>query len=270
MKKRIFTLLLVCSLLLVPLQALGALRMPDRRGSVTDDADVLSAQTAADLAAFSERAEDETGLKLHVAIVHFLDGAEVQSYANTLFDLWELGGSDLLLLGAAGEDSFAAVMGSEAQKKLGSSNAENLMYTSSEFGSLFRAQQYDAAFAAYCAAFASLAEKQLNETIRMDGLFGQTAPTPIEQAQQFGSEVWSNIITSISDSSADYQNHHDRREREEEGLTAGGWIVLFILILIMSRKNKHSRRRKRSGCLGWILGLFGANMLIDFLRGRRD
>jgi len=272
MMKKGISILLAALLLLAPLSALGALRMPDRRGSVTDDADVLSAQTAADLAAYIERAADETGLELHVAIVHFLDGAEVQAYANTLFDLWELGSDDMLLLGAAGEDSFASVMGSDVQKALGATNAENLMYTSSEFGALFRAQQYDAAFAVYCSAFSALAEKQLGETIRMDGLFGQTAPSPAQQAQAFGSELWSDIMASISDSSAHYQDDYERREREENGLTAGGWIVLIILVMIMLRKNKYERRRRRerSGCLGWIFGLFGINILIDLLRGRRD
>ena len=159
MIKRIFSILLALVLLTAPLSALGALRMPQRRGTVTDDANVLSAQTVADLNTFAQKLEDKADVTLHIALVHFLDGAEVQSYAGTLFDLWELGRDDMLLLGAAGEDSCAAVMGENVQKALGATNAENLMFTSSEFGTLFRAQQYDAAFASYCTAFSALVKK---------------------------------------------------------------------------------------------------------------
>ena len=145
------------------------------------------------------------------------------------------------------------------------------MYTSSEFGALFRAQQYDAAFAAYCSAFSALAEKQLGETIRMDGLFGQAVPSAAQQAQAYGSELWNGIMESITQSSEDYLDDHNRREREENGLTAGGWIVLIILIMIVLRQNKYDRRKRREapGCLGWLFGLFGFNILMDILRRKR-
>ncbi len=271
MKKRVFVLLLAL-MLLVPLCALGALRMPEHRGTVTDDANVLSAQTVSDLNSYAQKLAEKADVNLHVALVHFLDGAEVQSYANTLFDLWELENDDLLLLGAAGEDSFAAVMGNDVQKVLGKTNAENLLFTSSEFSSFFRTQQYDAAIAAYCTALNELVHKQTGESIRMDGLFGQAAADPIQQVQQYGSALWSDVMQSISESSQDYLAHHEREEREENGLTAGGWIVLIVLIVIMTRQSKAQRRygqRRRSGCLTWILGLFGLNIFIDFLRGRR-
>lgn len=272
MMKRMFAILISLALLLVPLGALGALRMPEHRGTVTDDANVLAAQTVSDLNSYARKLAEKADINLHVVLVHFLDGAEVQSYANTLFDLWELGGEDLLLLGAAGEDSFAAVMGNDLQKALGKTNAENLLFTSSEFGSLFRTQQYDAAVAAYCTALNELVRKQTGESIRMDGLFGQTAPDPIQQVQQYGSAIWNDVMQSISESSESYLEHHQREEREENGLTAGGWIVLIVLIVIMTRQSKAQReygRRRRNGCLGWIFGLFGLNILIDFLRGRR-
>lgn len=271
MKKRVFALLLAL-MLLVPLCALGALRMPEHRGTVTDDANVLAAQTVSDLNSYAQKLAEKADVNLHVALVHFLDGAEVQSYANTLFDLWELENDDLLLLGAAGEDSFAAVMGNDVQKVLGKTNAENLLFTSSEFSSFFRTQQYDAAIAAYCTALNELVHKQTGESIRMDGLFGQAAADPIQQVQQYGSALWSDVMQSISESSQDYLAHHEREEREENGLTAGGWIVLIVLIVIMTRQSKAQRRygqRRRSGCLTWILGLFGLNIFIDFLRGRR-
>lgn len=266
--KKLVSLLLCLMLALLPVTAPAAVRMPESRGAVTDDANVLSAQTAADLEKYAERLEKATGIALHVALVHFWDGAEAQTYADTLFDRWELGSDHLLVVGAAGEDAFAASFGQSVSEKLGKSNAENLLFTSSAFASLFRTQQYDAAFADYCKALSDLVKKQNGETVRVDGLFGYAAPTVGQQAQVFGSELWSDIMESIADSSEDYYEHHARERREDNGLSAGGWIVLIILVMIMLRRNKYERKR-RPGCLGWLFSLFGINILIDILRGRR-
>ena len=265
--KKYFVILICLALALLPMSAMAGVRMPECRGTVTDDANVLSAQTASDLSEYAKRLEDETGIALHVALVHFLDGAEVQSYANSLFDLWELESRDLLIVGAAGEDSFAAAAGNDALRTLGQSNVDNLLYTSSDFAGLFKTQQYDAAFAAYASAMTDLVKKQTNETIRMDGLFGQTDPSPAQQVQTFGSELWSDIMESITDSSEDYYEHHEREEREDNGLSAGGWIVLIILVSIMLRRNKYEKK-KNPGCTGWLFSMLGINFLINFLRRR--
>ena len=119
MKKKICALLVLTLALCWSLAAFAAVRMPENRGALTDDANVLGTLTAKDVMAYASRVEEETGVKLHVALVNFLDGMEVKTYARQLFQRWELGGDDLLLLGAAGEDSFAAVMGSNVEKKLG-------------------------------------------------------------------------------------------------------------------------------------------------------
>ena len=115
MKKKICALLVLTLALCWSLAAFAAVRMPENRGALTDDANVLGTLTAKDVMAYASRVEEETGVKLHVALVNFLDGMEVKTYARQLFQRWELGGDDLLLLGAAGEDSFAAVMGSNGQ-----------------------------------------------------------------------------------------------------------------------------------------------------------
>ena len=266
--KKILSILL-CAMLLLPAAAFAQARMPERHGIVTDDANVLSAQTVSDLSSYAEKLSDQVDIGLHVALVHFLDGMDAQSYANALFAKWELGNSDLLLLGAAGEDTFATALGADVQKRLGSANAENLMFTSSSFGYQFSTQQYDAAFASWCVALNKLVEKQLDEIIRMDGLFGQTAPPPVQQVQNYGSELWGDIMQSITDSNEDYFEHlEDRWDFDDDGLSAGGWIVLIILAVIMLRRNKYERR-KRPGCTGWILSLLGVNLLVDLFRRRR-
>lgn len=265
--KRLFCLLLALVFSVLPAYAFGAARMPEYRGSVNDAADVLSAQTAEDLGRFSKLVTQETDLDLHVATVHFLDGLEPQTYAEQLFAKWQLTQEDVLLLGAAGEDSFAVAMGAEAERVLGRSNADNLLYLSSEFGELFRTQQYDAAVAAWCTGLNNLLLKQTGDSVRMDGLFGK-ASAPAAPKEAFDSSMWRDVMDAIHETTVDYHTHSVREEREENGLTAGGWIVLIILIMIVLRQNKHDRaRRQRSGCspLGWILRLFGLSFLF-----RRD
>ena len=153
----LLAVLLAC---LTPVAGLANARMPQRRGALTDDADVLGAQVAADVAEYARRLEDETGIGLHVVLVHFLDGLDARSYANDLFSAWALGEDDLLLLGAAGEDSFAVALGDDVAGKLGRTNAENLLYTSSHFSALFKSQQYDAAMAAFAEALSSLVSRR--------------------------------------------------------------------------------------------------------------
>lgn len=269
MKRRMMSLLLC--LLLMPALALGAARMPEMRGSVTDAANVLSGETAADLAAYAQRAEEKTGLKMYVAIVHFLDGMDAQSYANELLEGWELDDDAMLLLGAAGEDGFATALGSEAAKKLGKANVESLMYTSSQFGALFRAQRYDEAFTAYCTALNALISKELDVKIRMDGLFGQSGASGTQTAQSYTSELWNEVMTAITDSSETDSDRYERHAREEHGLTAGGWIVLLVLAVILFRQNRrdHRQERRGGGCLSWIFGLFGWKLLHNLLHGKR-
>ena len=61
----------------------------------------------------------------------------------------------------------------------------------------------------------------------------------------------------------DYQRHVQQREDKDNGITAGGWIVLVVLAwLVLGRK---TRRRWRSGCgcspLGWLISLLGLGFL---------
>ena len=86
--KRRFCLILCLLAALAVLPASALPRLPAHAGAVTDAADVLSAQTAADFSAYASEVEAETGLRLHVALVHFWDGLDAQAYA----DAW-LGGT---------------------------------------------------------------------------------------------------------------------------------------------------------------------------------
>lgn len=260
MKK--FLCILLC--LLLPLTACAAARMPEKRGSINDAADVLSAQTVADLGQFSKQATKEADIDLHVVTVHFLDGLEPQPYAEQLFQKWQMEDDDLLLVCAVGEDSFAIAMGSEAERLLGRANADNLLFTSSEFAQLFRTQQYDAAVAAFCEGLNKLLEKQKGGSVRMEGLFGQQILSVPQKIDEYYSEISREVLDAVTQAATVYRTHSRRAEREENGLTAGGWIVLIVLAVIVMRQNKHALAR-RTGCgcspLGWIVGLLGLGFL---------
>ena len=284
--KRLACLFTCLMMLALCATAYGAARMPDSRGVLTDDADALGAQTAQDIASYAELLKNDTDVQLHVVIVHFLDGMDVQTYANELFTRWTLGQDDLLLLGAAGEDSFASAMGANVKRELGEANAENLMYTSSRFAEYFRSQKYDAAFASYFVALNTLVEKQYDERISLGSLFESaqvvgTAPAPTTSAAEFGSQLYQDVISAIQGRDDSYQDYHENRERESNGIGVGGWIVLAILIMIIfgqsdpvrkaRRQSGRDYRRYGCGCspLGWIFSIFGLNVLFDNLRRRR-
>ena len=132
---RLKNMLCLCLCLVMALAgpALASARLPVQRGAATDDADVLSAQTVSDFSSYAQQVKAETGLRLHVALVHFWDGLDAQAYADALFEAWNLGDMDILLCGAAGEDTFATAMGDGAADLLGRQSAENLMcYCSSK------------------------------------------------------------------------------------------------------------------------------------------
>ena len=269
---RLKNMLCLCLCLVMALAgpALASARLPVQRGAATDDADVLSAQTVSDFSSYAQQVEAETGLRLHVALVHFWDGLDAQAYADALFEAWNLGDMDILLCGAAGEDAFATAMGDGAADLLGRQSAENLMYTSSRFGTLFASQQYDAALAEYCRAFNALVLKRTDADISLDGLFGTAQATPAPTSE---SRLWDEVMDAINDSSEEYQARHDSRRHTENGLSAGGWIVLAVLVLIVLKSGRRGRTgRMRGGCgcapLGWLFSLLGLNVLIDTFRRR--
>ncbi len=279
--------------------SLAAARMPVSRGTLTDDADVLSSDLSSAIVEYIGDVESETDVNMHVAIVHFLDGLDAQTYANRLFEKWELGKEDVLLLCAAGEDSFATAMGKDAESELGKQNMDNLLYTASEFSTCIAAQEYDAAFAKYFAAFNELANKRFDEKLKLPGAIsrladGAAASEPAVEAGQSGSlgslwqqitsgvggsesaapyvpDLWSQTVQGVADNSAHYQHYQD--SEETNGIGVGGWIILIILILIIFGQShpatKAKREYRKSGGtkpLGWLFALFGVSALFKLFR----
>ncbi len=274
---------LLCAILFACGTAAGEARMPENRGVLTDDADVLSKSMANDIAEYAKLLERKTDVELHVAIVHFLDGMDVKSYADALFKKWGLGKHDLLIVGAAGEDSFAMSMGSKVSGKLGEKSAETLMYTSSGFSDCFREQRYNEAFGSLFVAMNSLAEKRYDTTIKLGKLFedSQLSDDNEKTPQSFISHMLDRYNGDIKERGDSYQSTQAARKQKSSGMGLGGWVVLGIIALIVFGQSDPVRKARRMGgkdyrglgcgCspLGWIFSIFGLGVIINNLRGRR-
>lgn len=282
--------------------ALADARMPVSRGSLTDDADVLSSAMSSAIVEYVGDVKDETGVDVQVAIVHFLDGLDAQTYANQLFEKWELGDEAVLLLCAAGEDTFAVSMGKKAESKLGKQNMDNLMYTSSDFSGHIARQEYDVAFAKYFVAFNDLANKRYDEKLALPKTITKTADVGVLEGEQEqptavqpigtgslwsqiisgvpefenGSSVlipgmWSETMQGVEDNSSNYTNYYESHDYGENGIGVGGWIILVILVMIIFSQSHpvrkaNNRYRKNHGGKGWLFGLLGLAVLRIFRR----
>ncbi len=288
--------------LLFSTAALALARYPARLAAITDDANVSSTAMAADITAYAGKAAEACGVQVSVAMVQFLDGEPVQTYADTLFARWELGENDVLLLGAAAEDTFAVSVGTAVSQKLSAASLKSLLYDSG-FAQAFTAQSYDAALGKFFIGFNTLLGKQYGAKIDLGGLFAayqaQTQPTQTVVPSQgngtlgqavgsavdgalgaadsavqgvlgASSSLWSSTVNSITTTVDSFQQNQDRQDENGGGLTPGGWVVLVIIVLIVLGQSGPARRVRRGGCgcgpLGWIFGLFGLGSLF----GRRD
>jgi uncharacterized membrane protein YgcG len=279
--KTLIALMLACALLL-PAAALGGARYPESAGILTDDANALGQTMAADIAAYADRVESATGLRLHVAVVLFLDGETAQSYADALFTRWSLGEDDLLLLGAAAEDTFAFASGADVKAKISDASLSALLYASG-FATDFQNQRYDDAFGAFFMDFNTLLKKQYGETIALGELFAAYQPaaaataaptaTPASAAQsaeEAAYALWTSTMDSIGDS---VQHYRDTRREDENGggLSTGGWIVLVIIVLIVLGQTGPARRAGRGGCgcspIGWLFGGLGLGAWLEHRSG---
>jgi len=281
--------------------ALAAARMPANRGSLTDDADVLSNAMSSAIVEYVGNVKDETGVDMQVVIVHFLDGLDAQTYANQLFEKWELGDEAVLLLCAAGEDTFAVSMGKKAENKLGKQNMDNLMYTSSDFANHIAYQEYDVAFAKYFVAFNDLANKRYDEKLTLPKTITKTAAVGVQEGTQEqsvtqpmgvgslwsqitsgvpefenGSSVfipgmWSETMQGVEDNSSHYTDYYQDHSYGENGIGVGGWIILIILVMIIFSQSHpvrkaNNRYKKNHGGKGWIYGLLGVALIRMFRR----
>lgn len=250
---------------------------PENMGVVCDVADVFSSETVEDIKAFHATLLDKTGVGFYVVTVHFLDGQDIRTYAQTLFARWGLGENDLLLLMAVGEDTFYSVAGSSLVKVFAQDTQQHLL--SSYLEKNFMALKYNEAIASYIPALSSVLAKQYNKTItlpeRMAASQPQAQATAAATATPW-SESWESVLDTALDTALDSidrvfggstsdnrQNQESvlTREDKNSGISLGSTLVLAIVLWLIFGKKSRRRDGRRNGCgcspLGWLFAAFG-------------
>lgn len=188
--KRAFRALaaLVAALWLLPC-ALGIdVRGPTEDFYVADYADVLTYETRREIVEKNDVLYAQTGGQIVFLTVDFLDGADIENYAYTVFNEWGIGSAQenngVLVLLAIGEENYWAVRGDGIEKALTNEDLSDILYNNLEED--FAAQNYDAGvkktFDALTAWYESYYGVDLSQTGGSAGAQG-TAPS-VPQSHQ--------------------------------------------------------------------------------------
>lgn len=274
-----FGLLLITLLLLgIMTGAAAEPRYPDKMDlPVSDNANIFSQETVDNLTAFQKTLENETGVRLWVVTVHFLDGAEVGDYGQAVFDLWQLGEDDLLLLLSAGDEEAVTVAGNSLKRIFPQDSQQHLL--NAYFLSSFQDEQYDEAFRLYIPQLAAFLGKKFGVTVSTAALFGIPAasPTPEPTVQPANNDNgWMQYLPGGSDFLSGLINGSYATEKPANtgmmmeratGFSFGSLILLLILFSLIfgSRRRHMGGRAGCAGCgcgpLGWLAAGLGLGEL---------
>lgn len=262
--KKIICLLL--AMLLLCSAALAEPRYPEKQGEVTDAAAVLSQSTVKDLITFADAVDDDTPIDFYVATVDFLDGESLEDYAAGLRKKWNLHDNDLLLLMAVGEDKFGTFGGEDINRKISTQVQDKLLNT--YLAEPFLRQQYDEAIRQYIPALTSEINKAYDENIKLNGLFGQTAPSQsIEDWAEEWSKRWADASVKVkTDVKVKTGLERVTQEDKDTGFSLGKVILtVFLLMVIFGKKNRRGRNGCGCGCAPFssILAALGLWKLWD-------
>ena len=224
----------------------GQAELEDARQPLADArGDVQEAGRApgGDWAQLADEVKDETGVRLYLATVDFLDGATLPEYGAGLRDKRDLGKKDLLLLMAAGEDTFGFFGGESVNEKLSVSAQEKLLSTA--FQAKFLAQDYDGALASLGPALARELGKCYGETISTAGLFGQA-----QEVEQLTAQQWLERQVAQATAAPRQESLRDRvtQEDEDSGISFGKVVLTVFLLMVIFGGDR--RRRRGCGCSG--------------------
>ncbi|MBQ8536559.1 MAG: TPM domain-containing protein, partial [Clostridia bacterium] len=237
---------------------------PERGGAVNDYANVLSSQMAAQLEAFHESLKEKTGVGFYLANLHFLDGQDIKTYAETLFAQWGLGENDLLVLLAVGEDNYYSCAGRELTKKFPDASQQILL--SQHLQKPFVTQQYDQAMADYIPALAASLGKTFGETVPLTGAMApQATPGPtarVDWARLFAEDDWEDRLEDKVENSLE---RILRGEEKGSGISLGKTLTIAFVLWLIFGKKKRRRGLKGCGCspIGWILAALGLQKFFD-------
>lgn len=230
MMKRILCLLaalLLCS------AAFADPRYPDQSGVATDAASVLSVKVVEDLRKLDKRLNKAEAPRLYIATVDFLDATDAQTYADELFDRWDLDDDEVLLILCVGEESYAIAAGKNARRIL-SDNALNKLLA----GSLhepFLDMRYDEALASFAKGFAIEVERTCGVTIKTEDLFRNVT------GSLFGG--WASTQQRVPASEEDGESFLTRQDKSSGFSLLSVLIIVALLFLVFGTFRKSRKMR---------------------------
>ena len=266
--KRILSLFFALALVLSIATAQAA-TYPQRHGAVNDDAAVLSDGTAQDIVTLNGR----SGANFTVVTRHFLGGLDAQEYCDGLFDAWEMGDNDLLLLLVIGEERYAATLGANIRKNALSAEQLNSMLSSKLRQPFIQDRDYDGAVGAFLLAAAGQIARADGATLNTSGLFG-SSQTQSASSQSSGSassasswfsswtgDLWNGFFSddelndiSASDTSYEY--------KKDSGFSV--WkLILIVAVLSAIVRSRRKQGKSGLGFLGWLVAGIGARNVMN-------
>lgn len=234
MMKRICSLLLL--LCLAVTCACAEPRYPTQTGETTDAAAVLSHTTLEDLRALDSLLDKADALRLRIATVDFLDGADADDYAEALFERWSLDDEDILLLMAVGEDKYAIAAGEDVDRLLAPSTLNKLLAAS--FEEPFMNQQYDQAIAAYMPVLVQEINKVCGTSVSTSGLFGRSSTGLFDN--------WASSLRQ-KDASAPGESVLTRADAQTGFSLLKVALIIAVLLIVFGSFRFNSRRNPRPG-----------------------
>ncbi len=272
------TALLMILLLYSPLNAWAAPRYPEKTDLVvSDNATIFSKDTVDDLNTFHNTLKNETGVKLWVVTVHFLDGQDVTAFGNEVFRLWNLGDEDLLLLMSSGDEEAVTIAGSTLERRLSKDSQQQLL--NFYFLKDFQNEQYESAFREFIPKLATSLGNSYGQTVSTADLFGIPAAAPTAAptvAPSNNNNSWMDYLPGGSKFFTEWEKNDKQtetpsrtyHEERSSGFSLGSLFILFILFSLIFGSRR--RRCGRGGCgcgpLGWIFAGLGLN---EIFRNRR-
>ena len=112
--------------------AFGAVVSPSSSFYVTDEADVINADTEEYIVQKNAELEQLCGSQIVVVAVDFLDGMDIEDYAFKIFHDWNIGDEDknngVLLLLAIGEENYWCMQGKGLENQLTSGTIDDILW----------------------------------------------------------------------------------------------------------------------------------------------
>ena len=219
---------------------------PRPAGTVSDLAGVLGEQAIQDTETLNGRLEAASGGHIFVLTRHFLGGANVQQYADKVFEVWNLDDTDALLLMVIGEETYALSLGAAAKKTVPSDTQTSLL--ASHFRSFYLDRQYDEALSALAVNLGQALAKSFGETLDTAGLFGVTAVQSTPQPQTvddywYGMFARDDYDARESDDET-YWEDWQRQWRSEESSINWRSVIIWALVIyfLFFRRKRRGRR----------------------------